>query len=113
MLILCVDDDRLVRCVTGNMLRELGHEVIEVADGDAALASLHNCGRTVDVMMTDVRMPGMTGFTLARRAKADHPDLEVIFMTGFADGPMPPGPILHKPATLKRLETMMRTAAWA
>jgi len=110
MLVLCVDDDDLVRRVTSNMIRELGHDVIEAEDGESALERLRNCGRHVDLMMTDIRMPGMTGFSLARRAQADHPGLNVVYMTGYTDGPMPPGPHIHKPCTLRRLEQTMKSA---
>ena len=110
MLVLCVDDDDMVRLVTGNMLRELGHEVIEAQDGESALDRLRDCGRHVDLMMTDIRMPGMTGFLLARRAKVHNPKLNVVFMTGYIDGPMPPGPHFSKPCTLRRLEETISSA---
>ncbi len=109
MLVLCVDDDPLVLNVTSAMLRELGHEVVEAGDGTAALQSLTRRGKAIDVMMTDIRMPGMTGFTLARKARKEISALTVIYMTGFNDGPTPPGPILYKPCTMGGLDRLMKS----
>lgn len=95
--ILLVDDETLVRRGTAEMLRELGHSVIEAASGSEALARLDE-GLRADVMLTDYMMPRMDGATLAARARARYPDLAVLVITGYAGGDLDIGlPQLAKP----------------
>lgn len=81
--VLLVDDDRHVRRATARLVRELGHCVVEAQDGSSALAHLAS-DAAIDVVVTDVRMPRMTGPQLADRIEALHPDVPVVFVTGFA-----------------------------
>jgi signal transduction histidine kinase/ActR/RegA family two-component response regulator len=95
--VLVVDDDAEVRRVTVAYLAALGHDTAEAADGAAALAHLSTT--TVDLLVTDYAMPGMTGGELAERARAAEPGLPVLVVTGFAapDG-LPAGcRVLPKP----------------
>ena len=103
MRILCVDDDLLIRESTGDMLRELKHDVYEAPDGTLALEWLARCKFAVDLLITDVRMPRMTGFALARKAAEHNPELSVIFMTGYGEGLAAPGPVLRKPFSFGKL----------
>lgn len=82
--VLVVDDDVLVASLTTAMLEELGHEVIEVHSGEAALKVLA-AGAPVDLMMTDYLMPGMTGTSLVEAARRLRPALPVLLATGFAE----------------------------
>lgn len=82
--ILIVDDDNAVRAVTAEMLRELGHTVIEAGSGGAAL-DLLDSNKSVELALLDFAMPGMNGEELARRMIIKRPDLPVLFITGFAD----------------------------
>ena len=76
------DDDRLRRLVVRQMA-ELGYQVLEAADGGAALAVIDRC--PVDLLFTDVVMPGgVDGPGLARTAAARRPGLRVLFTTGFS-----------------------------
>jgi CheY-like chemotaxis protein len=100
-IILVVDDDADVRSLAAAVVKELGYGVRTAADGGEALRVLRE-DRSVDLLFTDVVMPGdLSGFALARRAKALRPELRVIYATGYFDG-VPEaasihGPILSKP----------------
>ena len=80
--VLLVDDEDLVRVATAEMIRDLGHDVVEVGSGEEALATLEN-GLNVDVLITDYMMPGMDGGVLARRAAKIHPEVPVLLITGY------------------------------
>jgi len=83
-IVLLVDDDDAVRATTADVLTGLGYDVQQAADGPSALALL-NQAATIDVMLTDVVMPGMSGPELARRVVAMRPALPVIFISGYAE----------------------------
>jgi CheY-like chemotaxis protein len=77
--ILVVDDEILIRLVIAEYLRDCGYKVIEAAHADEALLVLGQSERSVDVVFTDVEMPGsMDGFALARWVRANRPDVDVI-----------------------------------
>lgn len=80
--ILLVDDERLVRVATAEMLRELGHDVAEAASGAEALAMLAE--RTVDVVVSDYKMPRMDGGRLAARVRDRYPGLPLLLITGYS-----------------------------
>jgi CheY-like chemotaxis protein len=79
--ILVLEDDELVRDVVERTLRRLGYAVTLAQAPEAAL-ELATSGR-FDALVTDVVMPGMTGDEVARRIRADRPDLPVVFMSGY------------------------------
>jgi CheY-like chemotaxis protein len=83
--VLFVEDDDLIRMVTADMLEGFGHAVFEAADAGRALAILKDT--PVDVLLTDVGLPGMSGDTLAGEARRLKPDLKVIFASGADDVP--------------------------
>ena len=80
--LLVIDDNPARRYTFGCLLRRLGHQVEEAESGVAGLAVLRQT--PVDLVLTDLRMPGLTGWEVARRAKALHPDLPVVLVTGSA-----------------------------
>jgi len=84
--ILVVDDDVLIAMSTADMLKDLGHTVIEANSGAEALAILAD-GQAIDALVTDHAMPAMTGVELAERARALRPGLPVLLATGYADLP--------------------------
>jgi CheY-like chemotaxis protein len=111
MRILCVDDDRLVRHVTGDLLRELGHDVLEAEDGPSALARIHRAGLGIDMLITDIAMPGgMDGVQLVERARLGRPDLAVIYMTGMSHHRIQDAEVLEKPCTMGSLATAIHSA---
>ena len=84
--ILVVEDDPLIAMSTVDMLEDLGHTVVEANSGKRALEILEG-GRSVDMMMTDQAMPGMTGMELAKLVRRKHPSMPVLLVTGYADLP--------------------------
>ena len=83
-VVLAVDDDDAVRDTTAAILKGLGYGVIEAASGEQALEILSR-GGGIDVLLTDVVMPGLGGLELARRARALAPGLPVVYISGFVD----------------------------
>jgi len=81
MHILITDDDAQMREMLSRFLGERGDEVEEASGGPAALAALER--NTADLIITDVRMPEMSGVELTRQVKARHPDCSVVVMTAF------------------------------
>jgi CheY-like chemotaxis protein len=104
--ILVVDDDPLIAMSTVDMLEDLGHTVIEANSAKQALEILQS-GQSIDLLMTDQAMPGMTGIELIEIVRPLHPDLPVLLATGYAD--LPAGkwsnlPRLAKPYLQAQLE---------
>jgi signal transduction histidine kinase/CheY-like chemotaxis protein len=97
-LALVVDDEDLVRASTADMLTELGYDVIEAACAEDALTLLDGPD-SVDVLVTDHMMPGMTGVELARAVRANRPQTNVLIISGYAEveGLAPELPRLAKP----------------
>jgi PAS domain S-box-containing protein len=95
---LLVDDEELVRATTSYMLADLGYHVIEAASGEEAL-SLVEAGQTLDVLVTDHLMPGITGTELARLVKSMRPGIGILLISGYAEreGLDPDIPRLNKP----------------
>ena len=81
--ILVVEDDDDVRAYTVEILRELGYRVLEARDGPSALRLIERQDRPIDLMFTDVVMPGMSGRELADRARAAQPELKIICTSGY------------------------------
>lgn len=86
--VLVVEDDELVREATVSNVIDLGHQVVEAADADAALRIL-NADAAIDVLFADVRLPGKDGTQLVREARQRRPTIKVILTSG---GPAPEAP---------------------
>jgi two-component system cell cycle sensor histidine kinase/response regulator CckA len=82
--ILLVDDDAVVRTIARRALCGGGFEVIEAANAAQARTLLESAAAPVDLLVTDVIMPGMQGPELARLARESQPDLPVLFVSGYA-----------------------------
>lgn len=81
--VMIVEDEDLVREIAVAEFADAGFTVIEAADGAAAVAHL-DAGTPIDVLFTDIRLPGdLSGWDVARRARAALPALPVIYATGF------------------------------
>jgi two-component system cell cycle response regulator CpdR len=99
--ILVVDDSAEILELTSSTLEEAGYAVLRCDSGRQALTVLGD-GHAVDLLLTDIGMPCINGFELARRATAMHPSLLVAYITGNAEaaaeaGGEVPGRILRKP----------------
>jgi DNA-binding NtrC family response regulator len=83
--LLLAEDETVLRDVMGKALRRLGYRVLDAPDGATAMerAALHQ-GR-IDVLITDVVMPGMTANELTDRLLGLHPTAKVIYMSGYPD----------------------------
>src|SRR5262249_3467558 len=82
--ILLVEDDADVRATTNEMLRQLGYDVLEAADGPAALRLIEG-DRRIHLLFSDVGLPGgLNGKQLADKALQHRPGLKVLFATGYA-----------------------------
>ncbi|HEX8848814.1 MAG TPA: response regulator [Gemmatimonadaceae bacterium] len=83
--VLVVEDDEAVRVLTRRILEGAGYRVTEAPDGRVALDLLAAEPAPVDIVVSDLAMPGMNGAALARAIRARHPTLPVIIVSGFAD----------------------------
>jgi two-component system cell cycle sensor histidine kinase/response regulator CckA len=82
--VLVVDDEESIRNVVDRVLREAGYETRLVSNGPEALRLLAS-ELPFDLLLTDLVMPEMSGDELARRARLSHPDLKVLYLTGYSD----------------------------
>jgi len=103
--ILVVEDDAIVRMLILEVLEELALQVLEAADAGTALALLEDPGQSIDLLLTDVGLPGMDGEELAARARALHPALPVLFASGYTEGiELAPGmSLIGKPFSIDQL----------
>ena len=81
-MILLVDDDETVRETSADMLQELGYTVMQAASGSQALDML-DANPGFDVMVTDIRMPGMSGLELSDVAADRYAELKIILISGY------------------------------
>jgi signal transduction histidine kinase/CheY-like chemotaxis protein len=113
--ILLVDDDELVRNAAQMMLTtSLGYQVVAVSNGETALSVLRGHTR-IDLLFTDVMMPGLNGFDLAMQALLLRPGLRVLLTSGFANTTLQPPdgsgvefPLLPKPYSVHDLARKLR-----
>ncbi len=112
--ILVVEDEDGVRDIVSRILRKAGYEVHAAADPAEALRLVQQQHLQMDVLLTDIIMPGMSGTQLAAELRRTRPDLPVLFMSGYTSGPAPGGqeipadaPLLHKPFQTEQLLNAM------
>ena len=111
MRVLVVDDEALIVLLTASWLEELGCEVETALNGTEALAKLNDGDPSVEVLITDVNMPGMSGYELAKRATAVRPGLQVVLLSGAEDKQQQGLPLIRKPffqADLRRIIKTLR-----
>jgi PAS domain S-box-containing protein len=112
--VLVVEDEPVVRGVILEMLHEEGYRTLEAVDGPSGLRILRTNGR-VDLLITDVGLPGMNGRQLADQARETRPGLKILFVTGYAesvaisDAFLQPGmEMITKPFDLDHLSRRVR-----
>ncbi len=81
--LLVVDDEPAIRSVSHRVLTAAGYQVTTAANGDEAVRLLADPDLTVDMVLTDIVMPGMTGAAFAAQAHSMRPDLPILFMSGY------------------------------
>jgi two-component system cell cycle sensor histidine kinase/response regulator CckA len=82
--VLLVEDEPMVRSVAERALTRHGYKVIIADNGEDALEILER-GEEIDLLLSDVVMPGMDGPTMVREARKDRPEIKVLFMSGYAE----------------------------
>jgi len=96
--VLVVDDDDDVRRMVERVLRRAGYTVLTASSGPDALARARSHAGAIDLLLTDVVMPGMTGQELIRELNTDRPQMQVVFMSGYHQGaPIDPRRFVAKP----------------
>jgi CheY-like chemotaxis protein len=105
---LIVDDDPLVREVVAAVLAEPGYHVVTASDGYEAIRILAD--RHFDLMITDIKMPGLDGVQLGIQAKLMRPRLHIIYITACADAAQKAeyGMVLEKPIRAAELVKTVR-----
>ena len=113
--ILLVEDEDAVRDLTRRCLEASGYRVLQASSAEEATHVLARHGSRLDLLLTDVVMPGASGPELARRLQAERPDLNVLFVSGYTDDSMvaqrvldPGASFLQKPFTPDTLARKVR-----
>jgi two-component system cell cycle sensor histidine kinase/response regulator CckA len=114
--ILVVEDDNVLRELTARLLRGAGYDVIEAGDAESALKLMEDSKSNVDLLLTDVIMPGKNGAELLSQARLNHPNLHILFMSGYTGdlvalhGLLTLEHFLEKPFTRKSLLAKVHSA---
>jgi CheY-like chemotaxis protein len=98
--ILLVEDDKAVRAITRRMLDSQGYKVLEAPDGYQALEILRASNGGVDLLFTDVVLPGMGGREVAEKAREIRSDIKVLFTSGYTDDVILQHRLLERDASL-------------
>ena len=113
--ILLVEDEEAVRMFGSRALRNKGYTVLEAANGEEALEVINSTEAKINLIVTDVMMPGMDGHTLIQFVLQEMPDIKVIFISGYAENVIPGGitpesgfEFLPKPFSLKDLAAKVK-----
>ena len=108
--VLLVEDEDAVRTFGSRALRNKGYRVLEANDGEQALDVINDFGQPIDLIITDVVMPGMDGHTLVRLIQEELPEIKIILMSGYTEdvipGEIPDDGTIHflpKPFSLQEL----------
>jgi len=114
--ILLVEDEETLRKLTLNVLQSMGYTVLEAGHGAEACRISHKHTAKIDLLLTDVVMPGMNGPALAQQLSAQRPEIKVLYMSGYTgqavgQGILPEGSnFLPKPFTREKLGRRVREA---
>lgn len=113
--ILLVEDEDIVRDLVRKMLEQAGYEILVASDGRQALALSKEHEASIDLLLTDVIMPGMNGRELAERLWFSRPEMKVLYMSGYTDSRVfdpemldTGSAFLHKPFTMTDLTGKVR-----
>ncbi|WP_310103850.1 type II toxin-antitoxin system ParD family antitoxin [Sphingomonas sp. BE138] len=112
--ILLVEDDALIRSATAEVLQEAGHVVVDAASAEEAMAALQTA--PIDVLVTDVHLPGSSGLELAERAAELRPGIRIVVASGDVSAVsdvLPEGHLLAKPYGARELLAIVEDGALA
>jgi PAS domain S-box-containing protein len=114
-VVVVIDDEPVVRGLIVEVLAELGYRALDAEDGPSGLALLESTPR-VDLLVTDLGLPGLNGRQVADAARERNPDLKVLFMTGYAENAAASSGFLDrgmsmitKPFAMESLATRIRS----
>jgi two-component system cell cycle sensor histidine kinase/response regulator CckA len=112
--VLLVEDEPAVRRLCVRYLRDCGYRILEAASIDEAIAAVGSTARPIDILVTDVVMPGGSGPQLATTLRDLHGDLPVLYLSGYPhigqaheDGKID-APLLQKPFSAEQLTSAVR-----
>ncbi|MEO8378271.1 MAG: response regulator [Acidobacteriota bacterium] len=111
--VLLAEDEPMLRRVVHETLRRGGFIVVDAEDGTAGLEILQS-DTSIDILLTDIKMPGLNGYQLAEAGLSLRPAMKVMLMTGYADEDIPETireasiPIMRKPFNFDNLATSVR-----
>jgi PAS domain S-box-containing protein len=115
--VMLVEDEDAVRALTSRVLADHGYVVLEARNGREALEILGRPEHGIHLVLTDVVMPDMGGLELSRRISGAHPEVRIVFMSGYTEGDkLQPGvrnspyPFLQKPFSAENLAVRIREA---
>ncbi len=112
--ILVVEDEVMLLMVVAEILRDAGFNVVEASSGERAVEALKQHPE-IGLVITDIRMPGMSGYQVAQEGLSMRPDLKVVLMTGYTQDPVPPRiaeakvRVLYKPFNFDVLPELAKT----
>ena len=113
--VLVVEDQDDVRRLVRDALSRSGYTILDAGDGEAAVTICRDHAGAIDLLLSDVVMPGMTGPVVADRCRDLRPQIKVLFMSGYADtilrgvtSPTTPAAYIQKPFTPAQLATKIR-----
>src|SRR5438874_2184992 len=86
--VLIVEDEMMLLTVAAETLRDAGFKVREASDGQTAVTILER-HPDINLLITDIKMPGMNGYQVAEAGMALRPNFKILLMTGYAQGPLP------------------------
>jgi CheY-like chemotaxis protein len=110
-LVLVVEDESSVRSFCCTVLRRFGYRVLEAAGPIEALAALQQAEEPVNLVLTDITMPGMNGKEMVKRIDREaQPDVKVLYMSGYSENIEPGLDLLEKPFTSADLLKRVRAA---
>lgn len=112
VVVLVVDDEFLILDMIEDGLSDAGFEVLRAEEGAVAIEQLAKVGNNIAGLITDIRMPGMSGWEVARRARELFPNLPVIYTTGdsapdWTSQGVPMSILINKPFASAQIVTAM------
>jgi CheY-like chemotaxis protein len=112
-IVLVAEDEAMLRLVAVETLSDAGFRVFDAGDGNAGLKILQAEPR-IDLLISDIKMPGMNGYELAEAGLALRPGLKVLLMTGYAQEPLPEkiraagAQVIYKPFDFDKLSALAK-----
>lgn len=113
-VVLLVEDEVLLRLLAVETLTEAGFKVLDAGHGDDAAALIRSQAK-IDLLITDIKIPGVNGFDLAEIALEERPGIKVLLATGYSNEPLPEEiakagvGVLYKPFDVSRLAELARS----